>query len=178
MARLGLVLGLLCLTGSQGRGAGASFAHDYLTQSWTTDHGLPHNAVHRVEQDRTGYLWLATAGGLVRFDGLEFRTFTPPPELSHGDHEIRDLTIDPDGGLLIVSGTGGVLRFRDGVFSAHPIARGLETGSVRELFVEPDGSLWIGTSDATLLRWQDGRLESYGKAEGITAFISPATDRE
>ncbi len=165
--RSGLLLCLLWAGGILGA-AEASFVRDYLTQSWTTDHGLPHNAVHRVEQDRTGYLWLATAGGLVRFDGREFRTFTPPPELSHGDHEIRDLAVDRDGGLLVVSGTGGVLRFVDGVFTVHPIAQGLATGSVRELFAEPDGALWIGTSEATLLRWQDGRLETYGQAEGIS----------
>ena len=169
-ARSGLILCLICAgVGGIGlRADGASIAHDYLTQSWNTDHGLPHNAVHRLEQDRTGYLWLATAGGLVRFDGREFRTFTPPPELSHGDHEIRDLAVDRDGGLLILSGTGGVLRFRDGVFTAHPVTRELETGSIRELFAEADGTLWLGTNGPALLRWQNGRLESYGPAEGIS----------
>src|SRR3954454_19818535 len=47
----------------------------YNIDSWSTDNGLPHNAVRDILQTRDGYLWLATADGLVRFDGVRFTTF-------------------------------------------------------------------------------------------------------
>jgi CheY-like chemotaxis protein len=47
----------------------------YRFDSWTTDDGLPQNTVSAILQTRDGYLWLATAGGLVRFDGLRFTVF-------------------------------------------------------------------------------------------------------
>ncbi len=43
--------------------------------SWTTENGLPQNSVNDILQTRDGYLWLATHGGLVRFDGVRFVVF-------------------------------------------------------------------------------------------------------
>ena len=44
-------------------------------ESWTTENGLPQNSVNDIVQTRDGYLWLATFGGLVRFDGIRFVIF-------------------------------------------------------------------------------------------------------
>ena len=43
--------------------------------SWTTENGLPQNSINDILQTRDGYLWLATNGGLVRFDGARFVVF-------------------------------------------------------------------------------------------------------
>lgn len=43
--------------------------------SWNTENGLPQNSVNDILQTRDGYLWLATFGGLVRFDGIRFVIF-------------------------------------------------------------------------------------------------------
>ena len=45
--------------------AGAQYRFDV----WTTDDGLPQNSVNDILQTRDSYIWLATYGGLVRFDG-------------------------------------------------------------------------------------------------------------
>src|SRR5215470_1483526 len=43
--------------------------------SWTTENGLPQNSINDILQTQDGYLWLATNGGLVRFDGVRFVVF-------------------------------------------------------------------------------------------------------
>ena len=43
--------------------------------SWTTENGLPQNSIRDILQTSDGYLWLATEGGLVRFDGARFVVF-------------------------------------------------------------------------------------------------------
>jgi signal transduction histidine kinase/ligand-binding sensor domain-containing protein len=48
----------------------------YTVQQWKTDNGLPQNSVNAIYQTQDGYLWLATYGGLVRFDGVKFTTFS------------------------------------------------------------------------------------------------------
>ncbi|MHB1057773.1 MAG: hybrid sensor histidine kinase/response regulator [Rhodanobacter sp.] len=40
-----------------------------------TADGLPSGAVYAVAQDRNGLLWFGSAGGLVRFDGVDFNVF-------------------------------------------------------------------------------------------------------
>src|SRR5690606_41734709 len=41
-------------------------------ERWGTEEGLPHSAVTALLQSRDGYLWVGTAAGLARFDGLRF----------------------------------------------------------------------------------------------------------
>ncbi|MBV9914054.1 MAG: hypothetical protein JOZ93_15855, partial [Sinobacteraceae bacterium] len=47
----------------------------YALTTWDTDRGLPQNTVNALLQSRDGYLWIATDGGLARFDGSDFVTY-------------------------------------------------------------------------------------------------------
>ena len=44
-------------------------------QAWSTDNGLPQNSVHQILQTRDGYIWIATEGGVARFNGTQFTVF-------------------------------------------------------------------------------------------------------
>ena len=44
------------------------YGHD----TWTSQSGLPGEAVYQILQTPDGYLWLRTSAGLVRFDGVRF----------------------------------------------------------------------------------------------------------
>lgn len=44
----------------------------YGLTAWTIESGLPAGTVLAIAQDRTGYLWLGTSEGLIRFDGDQF----------------------------------------------------------------------------------------------------------
>lgn len=58
-----LVLAIAC-TGS---------AKDLYFQHYDIKNGLSQNTVHRILQDRQGFMWFATKDGLNRFDGQNFR---------------------------------------------------------------------------------------------------------
>ncbi len=45
------------------------------TRIYTSDNGLPNSQINRIHQDDKGVIWLATEGGLIRFDGLDFEAF-------------------------------------------------------------------------------------------------------
>jgi ligand-binding sensor domain-containing protein len=86
----------------------------YGYQSWQTDSGLPQNTVHAIVQGRDGYLWIATEGGMVRFDGVDFRAYTRANAPGLPSDLIDDLMEDRDG-TLWVSTSGGLARMRGGV---------------------------------------------------------------
>src|SRR5260370_27644681 len=46
--------------------------------SWTVREGVP-SAIMKLAQTTDGYLWLANAAGLYRFDGIHFERYQPPP---------------------------------------------------------------------------------------------------
>jgi hypothetical protein len=50
-------------------------SEDYVLRTWEVDDGLPNNNVSAITQTPDGYLWIATGGGLARFDGMRFTTF-------------------------------------------------------------------------------------------------------
>jgi ligand-binding sensor domain-containing protein len=41
----------------------------------TLEDGLPSRLVNATVQDKAGFIWFATANGLCRFDGKDFKTF-------------------------------------------------------------------------------------------------------
>jgi signal transduction histidine kinase len=49
---------------------------DYQVSNFTDENGLPQNSVRSIAQDQMGFVWLATEGGLVRYDGLNFKVLT------------------------------------------------------------------------------------------------------
>src|SRR5580693_7827093 len=49
----------------------SAFGH----QAWSSENGLPQNSVHQILQTRDGYLWIATEGGVARFNGFQFTVF-------------------------------------------------------------------------------------------------------
>ena len=83
---------------------------------WTTEDGLPSNALTNVLQTSEGFIWIATYNGLVRFDGRSFTTFgkgSQPPLPANGFHALVE---DAEGTLWIGTQGGGLLTYRDGRF--------------------------------------------------------------
>jgi signal transduction histidine kinase/ligand-binding sensor domain-containing protein len=143
-----------------------SCPRDYSTTLWLTDDGLPHNVVNRIRQDGNGFLWLATAAGLTRFDGAEFETFPLPADVTPAGFNVRDLVVAGTDSILLLPPQGGVLQFEGGEFRRHPISAVL-TGKVADLHVEPGGAIWAGTFEGQLVRWHDGQPEVFGVEQGI-----------
>ena len=87
----------------------------YRIDGWQTEQGLPLNTVQTMYQTRAGYLWVGTAGGLARFDGIRFATFelSPVPELA--SRPIFGFMEDAEGTLWIGHGLGAA-RYRNGRF--------------------------------------------------------------
>jgi ligand-binding sensor domain-containing protein len=102
----------------------------YLShQAWGTEEGLPQSSVHAIAQTRDGYVWVATEGGLARFDGVGFRVFGRANETAFSSDDVCCLKVDGDG--LLVGTADGVVRESGGRFervagSVGPVA--LATG--------------------------------------------------
>lgn len=51
-------------------------AQNQPLKTYTKNNGLPSLHINNCSQDKTGYVWLASNNGLIRFNGNEFTTFT------------------------------------------------------------------------------------------------------
>ena len=62
-------------------GASAQNAYDNIWfDRLTVDDGLAQSAVHCIEKDKYGYVWMGTRGGLSRYDGYGFVNFMRDPD--------------------------------------------------------------------------------------------------
>jgi ligand-binding sensor domain-containing protein/signal transduction histidine kinase len=138
----------------------------YGYQSWQTDTGLPQNTVHAIVQGRDGFLWVATEGGLVRFDGIDFKATTRAntPELP--SDLIDDLMEDRDG-VLWISTSGGLARMRAGKVEAFGEARGIPGTQVWRTFEDRQGAVWALTA-AGLFRIEGERGTRVALDEALT----------
>jgi ligand-binding sensor domain-containing protein/signal transduction histidine kinase len=137
-----LVLVLAGLPGFGQAGAMTDFAQQYVIRSWGTDAGLPQNSVNAIAQTPEGYLWLATQGGLARFDGVRFKVFGLEEGLP--SVSVRALLVDRAGELWIGTG-GGLCRWRGGRFEKFTSRDGLAADSISSLALDGNGRLWVGT---------------------------------
>ncbi|WP_127124496.1 sensor histidine kinase [Pseudoflavitalea rhizosphaerae] len=111
-------------------------AHDslqYTVRQYTDENGLPQNSVKAMGFDRSGFLWMNTENGVVRFDGQFFRSFNKNqlPLVSS-----RMSWLHPDlrtGALISVTERNQLIRMQDGqatLLSDHPL--------FSEVDLEPD----------------------------------------
>lgn len=134
----GVLATLLAALCAQSGAAQARALQPIQRQVWTTEDGLPQNSVHAVLQTADGYLWLATEGGVARFDGVRFLRFGTENEKAFSSNDTCCLVQTRDGSLWIGS-ADGVVRYRDGVFEA---VRGV-AGGVLGMAASQDGSLLV-----------------------------------
>jgi ligand-binding sensor domain-containing protein/signal transduction histidine kinase len=145
---------------------------EYGRQTWQTESGLPQNTVHAVLQTRDGFLWIATEGGLVRFDGQDLLTFdtTNLPQLH--SNLISDLAEDDRGVLWVATSDGLLALTADPLhprFTRYTTADGLPSNNVQTLRRRGGGLLVLTSGGAALLL--SGRLQPL---PGLTAELSPA----
>ncbi len=109
---------------------------NYLRQTWQTAEGLPQNSVRSIAQTRDGYLWFATAEGLVRFDGVRFTVFdrTSTPALPSGN--IDSLAVAADGALWIGFRMNGIGRLHAGQFTLWTKDKGLSTNEIDAMAID------------------------------------------
>lgn len=138
-----------------------------VVHRWTVFDGLPQSSVNAILQRADGALWLATFGGLVRFDGL---TFTPVPVIGpNGDPVPRILSLLEDkGGTLWIGTEGAGLARLEGDGAATCLeGEGIENTSVGAMAEGPDGRLWIGTLSDGVYIVDAGRVNHLGVSDGL-----------
>lgn len=109
--------------------------------AWSLEAGLPQSQVYAMCEDRRGYLWVGTqGGGVCRFDGVDFWTFTTQEGLP--SNFISALYEDWEGRLWV--GTNEGAAFFDGK-QFHRIST--EQPLAVYTFLQTDAEhLWLGTT--------------------------------
>ncbi|MCP5049547.1 MAG: hypothetical protein GY940_20420, partial [bacterium] len=131
----------------------------YNLDIWGLEENLPQVTVNTIIQTRDGYIWLGTAGGLVRFDGVRFKIYDKRRIKEFSSNVIQVLYEDRSGNLWIGTGGGGVILMKDNEFHTYRTAQGLADDIVNVILECRNGNLCVGTAKGLSI-FKDGKFET------------------
>ena len=133
---------LLFLFGNQCLLAQQISSQDFVITQFGMESGLPQSSVNDIAQTKDGYLWLATFGGLVRFDGVAFTVFDRSNTPGMQSDRILDIYESRDGALWL-STEEGLVRFVDGEARTFELSGRLITSEPVSLGEAADSTFWL-----------------------------------
>ncbi|NIM14468.1 MAG: response regulator [Candidatus Aminicenantes bacterium] len=142
----------------------------YMLDSWGIEDGLPQNTVETIIQTRDGYLWIGTQEGLARFDGVRFKVYNKRDVEQFSNNWVRALYEDSEGTLWIGTNGGGLVRLKNGTFTAYTTANGLSNDLVLSIYQDREKNLWVGTEKG-LNRMKEGRIITHTTKQGLSNYI-------
>jgi signal transduction histidine kinase/ligand-binding sensor domain-containing protein/DNA-binding response OmpR family regulator len=124
----------------------------------TNEEGLSNNQTYGFAQDKDGFIWIATASGLNRYDSAGIKLFRNDPgdphSLSHNN--IRHLIVDQSGVLWLATMGGGLNRYdrEKDKFTRYQHdpnnLQSLSNNNLSKVYEDSAGMIWVGTYDGGL----------------------------
>jgi len=137
------------------------YGHDV----WTSQNGLPGEAVYQILQTSDGYLWLRTSAGLVRFDGVRFVLIAPEVGGQPVREPVKAICKGADGDLLVRT-ISRTLLYKGGTFRDYLPPATLPDGDIRTLFESKEHEIFIG-ADAFLYLQEKGTIRQLVGQSGL-----------
>lgn len=108
--------------------------------------GLPSSRVEAIAQDRAGYLWLATADGLARYDGLGFRVWRHEPQRAGAlpGNRLSSVQVDAADGVVVQVEGQGMWRLDPARQRFAPLADAVPASPAPTVLVDREGRPWTG----------------------------------
>jgi signal transduction histidine kinase/ligand-binding sensor domain-containing protein len=135
--------------------------------SWRAREGAP-MGILALAQTGDGFLWVASAKGLFRFDGVRFEHYTPESGDEMPPGEVSALFALPNNELMIGWHLGGAALLGSGRLTRYAEAEGYPPGTTWEFLRDTSGAIWATTTSG-LARFDGRRWEVVGEQWGFPA---------
>ena len=123
-----------------------SLLGDYVIRQWNSSDGLTGNSITDIIQAQSGYIYIGTYDGLVRFDGFDFTTFTKTSDEKYKFLSARSVMEDSLGRLWVGSNDEGIQMLDKNDSYTFTTKNGLPNNSVRSIIEDKNKNVWIGTA--------------------------------
>jgi len=148
--------------------------------------GMKQASANTIMQDSKGFLWIATQGGLHRYDGHEFKVYqqTPFDTTSLSENWVWGMAESKNGDIWVTTEGGGLNRLDQATgqfkkYSNDPDdSTSISSDRTFMPFEDSRGDLWVGTFDSGLNRLragEDGKFIRYAHIHDDPTTISSHT---
>jgi diguanylate cyclase (GGDEF)-like protein/PAS domain S-box-containing protein len=125
----------------------------YYFDNLGSEQGLQQNTISALMQDRTGFVWIATQGGLHRYDGYNFRVYSQDPERGESLPEsfVTAIGEDAEGRIWVGTNSRGLASLdpRSGNVLELPAAAASTPrgNSICALQVDAHNRIWVSSRE-------------------------------
>ncbi|MGB0882570.1 MAG: ligand-binding sensor domain-containing protein [Vicingaceae bacterium] len=120
----------------------SAFSQQYNFINYSIEEGLAQSQIRAINQDKEGYLWIGTLGGLSKFDGINFENYSINEGLLH--NQINAIYSDSIGRIWL--GTQGGVSVYDGEkFTNYRFDEKISQHFVLSISEDKNGRMWFAT---------------------------------
>ncbi|MBC8229842.1 SpoIIE family protein phosphatase, partial [bacterium] len=136
------------------------------------------NWVRSIYQDGEGYLWFGTNGGVSRYDGQHFTTFTTKDGLA--SNNVWSMLKDREGYFWFGTRGGGVSRYDGQNFASYTSQDGLRSNQTPLILQDSEDHLWFGTAGGGVSRYDGQHFTTFTTQNGLASnrVLSMLKDRD
>ena len=138
-----------------------SFFDNYVYQSWSTFGTLSGTTATDIIQTADGYINIGTYEGLVRFDGVEFKTLKRSKDNKLKFVSARVVFEDSRHNVWVGSNDEGLQKIAassDEEDRHYTTENGLPNNSIRAIAEDRQGNIWIGTASGVVYITSSGHM--------------------
>jgi len=160
-------------------------AQTYHFTNYGVKDGLAQSNVSGVVQDSTGFYWLATDGGVSRFDGKNFINYTTEDGLA--DNNVSAIFLDKNNHIWLGHENGMLTKYDGRTFTEIKSKLLPKDKKIFGFFQDKAGSLWISTFSAGVIKILDPsrdlkeklQIKVYSGRQGLSQYVfSTSQDKE
>src|SRR5690606_33195122 len=112
-----------------------SQAQNYYFRHYQTEDGLSHNTVFDIIQDRNGFIWLGTKGGLNCFDGYNFKNVFSPGTKKGTDYVTA--LCEGENNIIWVGTSSSFYRYNTADLSVKEV--GIPSAYIKDIQIDNKG---------------------------------------
>ena len=128
----------------------------YSFRQYTVRDGLPSSYLYGVEQDKNGFLWIASEGGICKFDG---KTFEKDPIKAFGSREVIRMVMDKQNKLWLFDLANHINVYDEDTLINLTAKSSYKNKVFNDLFIDPKGNYWLsGTLEDEIFFIKDSYL--------------------
>lgn len=133
--------------------------------------GISNNLIFTIVQDSKGFIWFGTMFGLVRFDGINYKTFRHDPLDSNSlsNDDIISIYEDNSGKLWFGTYNGGLNKYdrEEGTFTRFlnnpENPNSLSNNTVWKIIQDKDGAMWFATEGGGLCKFENNAFTNFSR---------------
>ncbi len=138
----------------------------------TSNSGIPHNVVEDITIDASGNTWVATYGGVGKFDGSNWTVFNTSNTIMPSN---VCYSIKADADTIWIGTVFGLVKFDGTTWTNYPY------GYVLSMGFEANGTKWFGGYQTGLVKYDGTTWTSYNSSNSIlsdSTYYSVAIDSD